>query len=191
VLREEFGEIGILAHVHGRNRRELEMPPFDDPPRIESLDIGEMVAPAEVPFAEMTARVPGRLEGLRDGHDLQRQVLGTVHRDLEFGPGPLVAGDKIGDAHTGGILAGHNAGARGRADGAGRVGVGEAHSLCRQRVDVGCLVKAVAVAARIRPAHVVNQNEHDVGSAGVRGGEGAGSRGGPQRGAGGAQKCAA
>ena len=62
-----------------------------------------------------------------------------------------------------GVLAGHEAAARRRADGAAGVGLGEAHALGRQAVEVGRLDALLAVAAEVAVAEVVGQDEDDVG----------------------------
>ena len=123
----------------------------------------EMFAAAEMPLPETSARVPRRLQCLRHGDDLERQVLRAVDRYLELCIGPLMPRNEIRDAHVRRILPRHDARPRGRTHWTRRVGVGKPHTLRRERVDVGGLVKPVAVAPRVRPAHVVDENKHDVG----------------------------
>ncbi len=62
------------------------------------------------------------------------------------------------------VLAGEDACPRWRADRASRVGVGEAHALRREPVDVRRLVERAAEAAQVAPAHVVDENEDEVGA---------------------------
>ena len=56
------------------------------------------------------------------------------------------------------------AGAGRRADRAGRIRVGKAHALAGEAVDVGRFVEGTAVADKVLPAHVVDEDEDDVGS---------------------------
>ena len=81
----------------------------------------------------------------------------------------MAAGEEVGEAEARGVFAGHDAGARGRADGTGGVGVGEAHATGGEAVDVGSFVEAAAVEADVAPAEVVDQDEDEVKASG-RGG---------------------
>ena len=70
-----------------------------------------------------------------------------------------------------GFFAGHQAGAGGRADGVGRIGVGELHAGGGDGVDGGGLVEGGAVVADLVPGEVVGEEEDDVpGAGGVGGG---------------------
>jgi hypothetical protein len=59
------------------------------------------------------------------------------------------------------VLAGHQRGARGRADGHG-AGLGEADRFRGKAVDVRRLVQVGPVAAEIGPTHVIGEDEEDV-----------------------------
>lgn len=79
---------------------------------------------------------------------------------------PIFAGggaDPVGNAVAGGVLAGHDAGAGGRADLAGGVAIGEAHSLSGDAVDVGRFVKSRSLDGEVMQAEVVGEDEDDVG----------------------------
>ena len=58
---------------------------------------------------------------------------------------------------------GHDARARGAANRAGGVALREAHAAGRQPVYIGCLMKLAAIGSDIRPAHVINQKEQEIG----------------------------
>jgi hypothetical protein len=62
--------------------------------------------------------------------------------------------------------AGEDGGTRRAADGAGGVGLREAHPLAREGVEVGCLDDRMAVAAEVAPAEVVGEEHEDVRRAG-------------------------
>ena len=68
------------------------------------------------------------------------------------------------DGGVAGVLAGHEAAARRRADGAAGVGLGEAHALGGQAVQVRREDVLLAVAAEVAVAEVVGQDEDDVGA---------------------------
>lgn len=63
---------------------------------------------------------------------------------------------------------GEDAGARGRADGAARVAIGEADSFLSEGVEVRGLDDGVAVAAEIGETEVVSEVDDDVGLVGCR-----------------------
>jgi len=104
----------------------------------------------EVPLADNPGGVAGRPERLGDGDVVGGEVLRVVGAEV------------VGDAHAGGPLPRHQGGAVRRADRRGGVGVGEAHAVAGETVQVGRLVERVAVAAQLRVAQVVGQDEDDV-----------------------------
>ena len=116
----------------------------------------------ETPFADRGRGVAGGLEDLGEGGLLKRQELGPGRQEQLriVGQG---AGNPVGDVQAGGIFSGEERGARGRADGAGGVILGELHAVARELVDGGRFVDVAAEAGEIRSAEVVGENEDDVG----------------------------
>ena len=103
------------------------------------------------------------LERFGDGDFLEGQVLEDF-RILE----PLrrilaTAGQPIGELKPGGIFARHDAGARGRADVARGVGLGEAHVFASEAVEMRRRDQFIAIATEGRPTLVVGKDEEDVG----------------------------
>ena len=129
---------------------------------VEALLVGPAGFGAEVPLADAGRGVACGFEGLGHIRDVGRELQGPV-RHAQFGEGALVSGDPVGDMQPRRVLSGHDACARGRTDRAGRIGVGEAHALRGEAVDVRRLVVRAAEAAEVSPAHVVGENEDDVG----------------------------
>ena len=114
-------------------------------------EAGEVVGTLHVPFAEVAGVVAGR-----------RQLVGPV----EVGraqPGLVRVNRMFGEEHAVvvGQEAGHEAGVRGRADGAGGVGAAEAHACGRESIEVG---RAAGVGGLEHAAlHLVGHEEEDVG----------------------------
>jgi len=149
---------------------------------------------AEMPLADEPCVVACGLEGLGDrdligrqeaaaagGDDLDPRRRFSLHQRL-VGHGRQVASGG-GDPEAAGVLARHDAGAGGRAEGVGGVGVGEAHAPPCQAVDVGRLVVAAPVDRRVEPSEVVGEDEQDVGAGlrlGPRGCRGCRERGGAE-----------
>ena len=117
---------------------------------------------AEVPFSEECRFVAAGLQRLGERGFLEWQ------EGLDFqAPEPLfrlvlAAGQPIRDAQAGWRFASQDAGAAGGADRCSGVGIGEAHAFLRQSVEVRRLVKGAPVAAEVRPAEVVGDDENDV-----------------------------
>ena len=72
--------------------------------------------------------------------------------------------DPVGDAVTGGVFAGHDAGAGGRADLTGSVAMSEAHTLFGDTVYMGRFVVCAAFNGEVPYPEVIRKNENDVGS---------------------------
>ena len=107
---------------------------------------------AESPFAESAGAVAVAAEQLGD-------------RLLRLGDGPLAFRfhfTVVPDKGVAGVLAGHEHAARRRADGVAAVVAREAHALRGQAVEVGCLDFFLPVAAQLRVAQVVGEDEDDV-----------------------------
>jgi hypothetical protein len=148
---------------------------------LEALVLGEETGPPQVPLAHEAGGVAGLVEGLGQGDLGERELLHILGRQQHP---PVGAADPVGDPQPGGVLAGHDAGPGRGADGAGRIGVGEAHPGGGQTVDIRGPVEGTAVDPGIAPAQVVDQDEEDVGgtpvpgTSGQRPGQGAGGQDG-------------
>ena len=130
---------------------------------IKTLVGRPMTFTAKVPFAGKKCLVTMLLQLLGNGYLLVREVV-TVLRVQHGVIGVIaLAGDPVGDVHTHGMPASHNARARGAAHGAGSVALGEAHAAGRQPIYIGCLVKFTAIGPDIGPTHVINQKEQEIG----------------------------
>ncbi len=105
---------------------------------------------AEIPFAERDGLVVGGHEDLRDG-------------DVDGAQGHAAV---AADVRVAGVFAGEERAARGVANGAARVGLGEAHALRRHAVEVGRFDHRLAVAAQFPPAEVVGHDENNIRRAG-------------------------
>ena len=119
-------------------------------------------ARAEVPFADAEGGVTPGLEHL--GH------------------GPLGIGDTVAagvvvgalHAESVGVDAGHECGARGGAHGLGDIVLGETRALGGHAVEVRGLEAPGALRAHVGVAHVVDDDENDVGRSGLGGASGRG-----------------
>ncbi len=131
----------------------------------------------QMPLPDEPGAVPRVAEDLADGPLLGPQMPSGLRRD-HFLPRHrrlveqrLVIRDRRevasrdGDAQPGGIQPGHDAGAGGRAERAGGVGIGEEHASGGQAVDVRRLVVTAAEGAAVHPAQIVDQEEDHVGPA--------------------------
>ena len=82
-------------------------------------------------------------------------------------PAPLEAGtDPVGHSDPVRVTPGLQGGAGGRADRTGGVAVGEADAFGGEAVDGRCPVVVTSLAGEIHPAHVVDQDDNDVGLVG-------------------------
>jgi hypothetical protein len=139
------------------------------PVDVEALVLRPEPLRAQVPLAREEGRVAGVLHrlGQRDLLVGQSVAVGRGQQPRVSPPlARLVAAagvDVVGHAHPLGVLARHDAGPRGRAHGARRVSVGEPHARRRQAVHVRRVVERAAAAAQVRPAEVVDEEEHEVG----------------------------
>jgi hypothetical protein len=157
------------------------------PGDLVSLPFGPVrLGESQVPLAEMPGGIPGVAQGFGEGVFVgieitetlrrddrpvgrsRRRITGSLRRKRRLMPGGR------GQAEPGRILPGEDAGAGRRTEGVRRVGVGEPHAARGQTVDVGRFVVAAAVNPTVHPAHVVYEEQDDVGA--VRGG---GDRGRP------------
>ena len=84
---------------------------------------------------------------------MQHQVGGAV----------ALAGNPVSDIHTHGMPTGHDARTRGAAHRAGGVTLSEAHAAGRQPIYIRGLVKLATIGPDIRPAHVIDQKEQEIG----------------------------
>ena len=112
---------------------------------------------AEMPFAEVTGRVAGGLQGAAQGgrgrvQPLRQPAAGVI--------GPVA---QVGsDPPTLRVLAGEQGATRRRADRRVHVELGERQPLRREAVDVRGLGLGVAEAGEVAPAQVIDEHEQDV-----------------------------
>ena len=92
-----------------------------------------------------------------------RKVVPILRMKQRIGRSIALAGNPIGDVHTHRMAAGHDAGARRAADGAGGVSLRKAHTALGQAIDIGGLVKLAAIGPDVCPAHVVHEKKQEVG----------------------------
>ena len=154
--------VGRIA-VYGRDSPSVEL--------VEASVVGccLWVVAVEVPFVHQTSAVAS---GTEDGG--QRGVLGQ-----EIGAsddGGVALGVDFQSCETSSVAlvvayagvtavsTSHQCATTGRADATSGVCLGERGSGACQPVDVGCLDVLVSVASQVSVAHVVGQDEHDVGS---------------------------
>ena len=132
---------------------------------LKAVVFGQVPVAAQVPFADVPRLIATLVESAGQRVLLRRQLLEIRHIDeltTRWVGAPMHV-DPVGDADGGWVLAGEDAGAGRRTDRAGRVRVGKAHALAGEAVDVGRFVEGTAVADEILPAHIVDEDEDDVG----------------------------
>jgi len=162
---------------------------------VEALDVRPVLGPqAEMPLADVAGAVARVAERLGDGVLRGRQEAAARGREdlavrrSRLGQERLVGRQRRqvtggrGDPQAGGVLAREDAGAGRRAEGAGGVGVHELHRAPGQPPHVRRLVVLAAVDRAVHPAHVIDEEEDDVGlAAGCRACEaGCGERSGTE-----------
>ena len=155
---------------------------------VEALVFRPPASGAEVPFAGEEGGVAGGLEGFRERGRGEGEAIGVgrgAKLGVAFPVGWLRGADVVGDAGALGPLAGEDAGARGRADGARGVGIGELRAVAGEAIKVGRFVERAAVGAEVLATEVVGEEKDDVG--GACGGRGRRGRGGSVGGRGGGE----
>ncbi|OQB91341.1 MAG: hypothetical protein BWX84_01438 [Verrucomicrobia bacterium ADurb.Bin118] len=116
---------------------------------------------AQMPFANARGDVSGLPESVPQGAFLPRQVHGPI-RHAQPGVRPHMALDPIRDVQPRGIFAGQERRARGGTDGAGGVGLGEAHALPRQLINMRGGIKGGSLAAQVRPSEIIHKNKDEI-----------------------------
>ena len=127
----------------------------------------ELVAVAEMPFAEGARGVAGGLQPIRNGGLAEREAEAV---DIGLGDPRAVYAARLLDhvakreLKSDALLpaAGHEAGARGRAHGGIGVEIGKLHALGREAIDVGRLDVGRAHAAEVAVAEIIGEDEDDV-----------------------------
>ncbi|MBA7661095.1 hypothetical protein ES703_69107 [subsurface metagenome] len=114
-----------------------------------------------MPLSETGGGIARWLEDFRNCYLFQRKVF-LPFRLLEFLVWIITARNKIGQVQTGRIPSGHNAGPRWRADRACGVCIGKSHPLVGKPVDIGSFIVIAAVAAQLRPAHIIGEDKKKV-----------------------------
>jgi hypothetical protein len=122
--------------------------------------------PAEVPLADHPGGVAALLERLRERDLVEREFV-RDRRPLEALIGHILAArNPVGDPAALRVLPREDADAGGRAHRARRIEVGEPQPVLRHLVDVRGLVERAAVAPEVALAHVVDDDEDNVGLVG-------------------------
>lgn len=152
-----------LGAAENASRVEVAVRSAEEPEElVEAAALGlEVGAGAEVPLAHERGRVTGGLQAVGDRRFRRRQALAGA-AGIE-----LVAEPRL-------VPARQQPGPRGRAVRTGDVAVGEAHARSREGVEVRCQDVTAAVETDIGVAHVVADDEQDVGPGGDRGDKRAG-----------------
>ena len=101
---------------------------------------------AEIPFAERDGLVVGGHQDLRDG-------------DVDGAQGHAAV---AADVRVAGVFAGKERSARGVANGAARVGLGEAHAFRRHAIEVWRLNHRLTVATQFPPAEVIGHDKNNI-----------------------------
>ena len=130
----------------------------------------------KVPLSEMAGGVARGLERLGEGvvvglqaRDRVRDVYAIAARQE-----PLLkrhfreVAARCRDAGAGGVLPGHDARTRGRAERAGGIRVGQPHAPRRQAVEVRRFVVGAAITAQVAGAEIIGEDQHDVGRLSLR-----------------------
>ena len=130
---------------------------------IKSLIGWPMTFASQMPFTSKEGLVVMLLERLGNGHLFVRKIIAILWMQHQVGGAVALAGNPVSDIHTHGMPTGHDARTRGAAHWAGSIALSESHAAGRQPIDIGCLVKLTAVDPDIRPAHVINQEEQEIG----------------------------
>ncbi len=174
------GEIGAGGHV-GVNRVGPEggqmadhQPAIGGPDLLVEPPVDRVLALVpEVPLAmvrRVVAEAPqGMTEGLRAGRQpvARRQAGGIVDRRREFATLGIAFRQVPDHAQRGRVPARHEAGAAGAAGGRRRVGPAEHHAARREGIDVRSPVMGSLI-PDLRPAEVVDEENHEVGRAARR-----------------------
>ena len=122
-----------------------------------------MAFASQVPFTGKEGLVVMLLERLGNGHLFVCKIIAILWMQHQIRGTVALAGNPVGDIHAHGMPTGHDARTRRAAHRAGGVPLGEAHAAGRQPIYIGCLVKLAAIGPDIRPAHVINQKEQEIG----------------------------
>ena len=118
---------------------------------------------AEMPFAGEESLVAVTLELLGDGHFLVCEVVAVLRVQHGVIGVIALAGNPVSNVHAHRVTAGHDARARGAANRARGVTLGEPHAAGSKPIDVGCLMKFATVCTNIRPTHIINQEKQEIG----------------------------
>ena len=125
----------------------------------------KLPVPAHMPLAHRRRRVPARLQRLRNGELLQRQILFVDcldQRQRFLDPFRALNRNRMRDLQPSRILAGKDTHARRRTHATRRIRIGKFHSLLRQSIHMRRLIKIASIATEIRPPHVIHQKENHI-----------------------------
>ena len=131
---------------------------------VKTLVSRPMALGSEMPFAGEKCLVTVALERFGERHFLVREVVAVGGSDERIAGGLAgLPGNPIGDVHPHRMAAGQNTRARGAANRARGVTLGEPHAAGSKPIDVGCLMKFATVCTNIRPTHIINQEKQEIG----------------------------
>ena len=142
-------EIAVLRHT----------PAASGDVHVEAVPVWRGRAVTQMPLSHVPRLVAAIPE--RPGERILTLWQGMEVRDVGQPP-YRVPGDILGHPNAGGVLAAHDAGPGGRADGAGRVRRGEAHALIGERVEIRGLVEVRPVTGQVPPPQIVDEYEDDI-----------------------------
>jgi len=167
---ESFGEIfaGLVSHERGIGPRRV-VPAWRRAAvvasniDIEPLILGPMAFTAEMPFAGEESLVTVRLQLLGNGHLLECEVVSILRMQQLIVGVIALAWDPVRDVHSHRMPPGHDACASGAANWTRCVALREPYAGGSEFVDMRRFMKFASVGADIRPAHVVHEEEQEVG----------------------------
>ena len=116
-----------------------------------------------MPFAREESLVAMPLQFLGNGHFFMSQIIAVLRMKKLVSVVVGLSGNPVGDVDPYWVTPGHYAGSGGRANGTSRIAVGELHAGCCKLVYVRSIVELAAVCPDVRPAHVVDEEEDEVG----------------------------
>ncbi len=106
---------------------------------VKAMFVGIVLFAPQMPLADASCRVTAGMEGIRDRFFFERKIFCPI-RHQQLGVFRRQTRNPIRDMESRGIFAGHNRGARWRANGARGIRLRELHSIVSQFVDIWGLV---------------------------------------------------
>ena len=129
---------------------------------VESAFFRQIFAASEVPLADTGGGIAGGSKWLCNNSLVEWQAQGKL-RLQQLGMRQHVSRQVLGQAEPSGPASGENTGPRRRTVGGRGIGIRETHALFGETVDVGRSMVGVAIGPDIGVAHVIKEQEDDVG----------------------------